>query len=73
MLPVKMGTAKNAPLRLILEIYFTTGEIRRGIEIDGQLVQAAAAKPIREQVVAGTVFDAGYYNLAAKSLSRKKK
>ncbi len=73
MLPVKMGTAKNAPLRLILEIHFTNGEIRRGVEIDGQLVQATAAKPIREQVVAGTVFDADYYNLAAKSLSRKKK
>jgi hypothetical protein len=73
MLPVKMGTAKNAPLRLILEIHFSNGEIRRGVEVDGQLVQATAAKPIRDQILAGSSFDADWYTLAAKSLARKKK
>jgi DNA invertase Pin-like site-specific DNA recombinase len=69
MLPIKLGTARNAPLRLVLEIVFTNGEIRRGIEIDGELYQAAAAKPIREQVIGGMKFDQKTYEAMKKRLT----
>jgi hypothetical protein len=69
MLPIKLGTARNAPLRLVLEIHFTNGEIRRGIEIDGELYQAAAAKPIREQVIGGMKFDQKTYEAMKKRLT----
>lgn len=66
MLPIKLGTARSAPLRLVLEIEFTNGDRRRGIEIDGRLVQATAAKSLREQVLAGVAFDAALYGKLTK-------
>jgi DNA invertase Pin-like site-specific DNA recombinase len=71
MLPVKMGTIRSAPLRLVLEIHFTNGEIRRGVEVDGELIQSAAAKSLREQVQGGTVFNAAWYGKAARAITRK--
>jgi DNA invertase Pin-like site-specific DNA recombinase len=68
MLPIKLGTARSAPLRLVLEIEFTNGDRRRGIEIDGRLVQATTTKPLREQVLAGVKFDAATYAKLAKVL-----
>jgi DNA invertase Pin-like site-specific DNA recombinase len=68
MLPIKLGDHKSAPLRLVLEIEFANGDRRRGIEVDGKLVQATAAKPLREQVLAGARFDAATYAKWAKVL-----
>jgi hypothetical protein len=72
-LGIKLGPADASPVRAVVEVHFKDGEIRRGVEVDGELVQGSAAKPIRQQVLDGFVFDADYYTLAAKSLSRKKK
>lgn len=66
MLPIKLGENRSAPLRLVLEIEFANGDRRRGIEVDGKLVQATAAKSLREQVLAGVKFDAKTYEALTK-------
>ena len=59
--PVKLGTFAASRVKIVLEINFRDGSRVRGIEIDGKLIQAAAAKPIREQVLAGLKVDAATY------------
>jgi hypothetical protein len=69
--PVKLGTFAASRVKVVLEIDFRDGSRVRGIEVDGQLIQAAAAKSIRGQVLAGAVFNAAWYSKAAKSITRK--
>ena len=68
MLPIKLGTVRSAQLRLVLEIEFTNGDIRRGVEMDGRLIQSPSPKPLREQVLAGMKFDAAGYAKLIKAL-----
>jgi DNA invertase Pin-like site-specific DNA recombinase len=70
--PIKLGTSASSRVKTIVEIHFKDNEIRRGIEIDGELIQAAAAKSLREQVIAGAVFDAASYARLAKLLAKSK-
>lgn len=67
-LPIKLGTSRSSPLRLVMEIEFCNGDRRRGIEVDGKLVQAPAVKPLRDQVLAGMKFDAAGYAKLVKAL-----
>jgi hypothetical protein len=70
--PIKLGTSASSRVKTIAEIHFKDGEIRRGVEVDGQLYQAAAAKSLREQVQGGAVFDAASYARLAKLLAKSK-
>jgi hypothetical protein len=67
-----LGTSASSRVKTIAENHFKDGEIRRGVEVDGQLYQAAAAKSLREQVQGGAVFDAASYARLAKLLAKSK-
>jgi DNA invertase Pin-like site-specific DNA recombinase len=69
--PIKLGTSASSRVKTIAEIHFKDGSIRRGIEIDGELYQAAAAKSLREQVQGGAMFNAAWYGKAARAIARK--
>jgi DNA invertase Pin-like site-specific DNA recombinase len=72
-LGIKLGPADSSPVRAVVEVHFKDGEIRRGIEIDGQLFQAKSATPIRQQILDGFVFDDSWYARVSRVLAASKR